>query len=64
MWGNISKGNVCVAGDALHPMIPDIGQGASSNLEEGVVLAKCLGEVILGMKDKLGGEEDKKSIRE
>lgn len=56
LWGNISKGNVCVAGDALHPMTPDIGQGASSALEEGVVLARCLGEAILGAKDKLGGE--------
>ncbi|XP_031264322.1 monooxygenase 3-like [Pistacia vera] len=27
LWGNISKGGVCVAGDALHPMTPDIGQG-------------------------------------
>lgn len=25
LWGNISKGNVCVAGDALHPLTPDIG---------------------------------------
>ncbi|KAL3580822.1 hypothetical protein D5086_018657 [Populus alba] len=27
LWGNTSKGNACVAGDALHPMTPDIGQG-------------------------------------
>ncbi|CAL2279704.1 unnamed protein product [Prunus armeniaca] len=47
LWGNISKGNVCVAGDALHPMTPDIGQGSCSALEDGVVLARCLGEALL-----------------
>ncbi|KAK8564355.1 hypothetical protein V6N12_036481 [Hibiscus sabdariffa] len=47
LWGNINKGNVCVAGDALHPMTPDIGQGGCSALEDGVVLARCLGEALL-----------------
>ncbi|XP_040363932.1 monooxygenase 2 isoform X2 [Rosa chinensis] len=47
IWGNISKGNVCVAGDALHPMTPDIGQGGCAALEDGVVLARCLGEALL-----------------
>ncbi|KAI4297785.1 hypothetical protein L6164_037652 [Bauhinia variegata] len=37
IWGNISKGNVCIAGDALHPMTPDIGQGGCCALEDGVV---------------------------
>ncbi|KAJ1436320.1 hypothetical protein SESBI_04352 [Sesbania bispinosa] len=44
MWGNISKGNVCAAGDALHPMTPDLGQGGCCALEDGVVLARCLAE--------------------
>ncbi|KAJ1436314.1 hypothetical protein SESBI_04346 [Sesbania bispinosa] len=44
MWGNISKGNVCVVGDALHPMTPDLGQGGCCALEDGVVLARCLAE--------------------
>ena len=47
LLGNISKGNVCVAGDALHPMTPDIGQGGCSALEDGVVLARCLAEALL-----------------
>ncbi|KAK9944190.1 hypothetical protein M0R45_009768 [Rubus argutus] len=34
LWGNISKGGVCVAGDALHPMTPDIGQGGCAALED------------------------------
>ena len=47
MWGNIVKGNVCVAGDALHPMTPDLGQGGCSALEDGVVLARCIAEALL-----------------
>ncbi|XP_031265982.1 monooxygenase 2-like [Pistacia vera] len=46
LWGNISKGNVCVAGDALHPMTPDLGQGACSALEDGIVLARCIAEAL------------------
>ncbi|XVF45568.1 hypothetical protein PTKIN_Ptkin02bG0216600 [Pterospermum kingtungense] len=46
LWGNISKGNVCVAGDALHPMTPYIGQGGCSAMEDGVVLARCLAEAL------------------
>lgn len=45
--GNISRGNVCVAGDAFHPMTPDMGQGACSALEDAVVLARCLAEALL-----------------
>uniref|UniRef100_A0ACD5WQR9 Uncharacterized protein n=1 Tax=Avena sativa TaxID=4498 RepID=A0ACD5WQR9_AVESA len=47
LFADISKGNVCVAGDALHPMTPDLGQGGCSELEDGVVLARCLGEAVL-----------------
>ncbi|KAI4992965.1 hypothetical protein ZWY2020_007278 [Hordeum vulgare] len=48
LFASVSKGNVCVAGDALHPMTPDLGQGGCAALEDGVVLARCLGEAILG----------------
>jgi 2-polyprenyl-6-methoxyphenol hydroxylase-like FAD-dependent oxidoreductase len=48
LFAGISKGNVCVAGDALHPMTPDLGQGGCAALEDGVVLARCLGEAIVG----------------
>ncbi|KAF9590277.1 hypothetical protein IFM89_032285 [Coptis chinensis] len=48
LWpGAIYIENVCIAGDALHPMTPDIGQGGCAALEDGVVLARCLGEVFL-----------------
>ncbi|OMO74539.1 Monooxygenase, FAD-binding protein [Corchorus capsularis] len=56
LWGNISKGNVCVAGDALHPMTPDLGQGGCSALEDGVILARCLAQALL--KSSAGGEEE------
>jgi len=59
--GSISKGNVCVAGDALHPMTPDLGQGGCSALEDGVVLARCLGEA-LAVKDAKGGSAEKERI--
>lgn len=36
-WGSISKDNVCVVGDALHPMTPDLAQGRSAALEDGIV---------------------------
>ncbi|KAJ9553876.1 hypothetical protein OSB04_017921 [Centaurea solstitialis] len=47
LFNNIVKNNVCVAGDALHPMTPDIGQGGCSSLEDSVVLGRCLGEALL-----------------
>ncbi|MCL7027521.1 hypothetical protein MKW94_022264 [Papaver nudicaule] len=46
--GNIIyRNNVCAAGDALHPMTPDIGQGACAALEDGIILARCLGQALL-----------------
>ncbi|KAK8561216.1 hypothetical protein V6N13_149615 [Hibiscus sabdariffa] len=59
LWGNISKGNVCVAGDALHPMTPDIGQGGCSALEDGIVLARCLGEALLKPASKAEEENER-----
>lgn len=55
LFGNIVKDNVCVAGDALHPMTPDIGQGGCSSLEDSVVLGRCIGEAFL---KKLDGKDD------
>lgn len=47
LFGNILKNNVCVVGDALHPMTPDLGQGGCSALEDSVVIANCLGESLI-----------------
>ncbi|CAN6314008.1 unnamed protein product [Urochloa humidicola] len=57
---SVSKGNVCVAGDALHPMTPDVGQGGCSALEDGVVLARCLGEALVGKHAAKGGSSAEK----
>lgn len=35
------KGRVALLGDAAHPMLPYMGQGASSAIEDGVVLGRC-----------------------
>ncbi|KAI4297793.1 hypothetical protein L6164_037659 [Bauhinia variegata] len=59
--GNISKGNVCVAGDALHPMPPDLGQGGCCALEDGVVLARCLAEAFT---QKVGDNEEEDEEKE
>ncbi|KAI5655941.1 hypothetical protein M9H77_24734 [Catharanthus roseus] len=55
---DIARRGVCVAGDALHPMTPDIGQGGCSALEDSVVLAKCIGDSFLKLPKKVTGEEE------
>ncbi|KAM0949829.1 putative FAD-binding domain, FAD/NAD(P)-binding domain superfamily [Dioscorea sansibarensis] len=62
LWGNICKRNVTVAGDALHPMTPDLGQGGCSALEDGVVLARCLAEALKEDNNE-GAEEEHVRIR-
>lgn len=59
LLGNIVKDNVCVAGDALHPMTPDLGQGGCSSLEDSVVLARCLADSLAtrSTNDDKGDEE-------
>lgn len=50
-WGLFSReplstlvaGRVALIGDAAHPMLPFFGQGASSAIEDGVVLSRCFG---------------------
>ena len=44
IFGNISKGNMTVAGDAMHPMTPELGQGGSSALEDAMVLGRHIGK--------------------
>jgi 2-polyprenyl-6-methoxyphenol hydroxylase-like FAD-dependent oxidoreductase len=42
--GRAHNTNVTVAGDAMHPMTPEIGQGGCSALEDAVILARCLSQ--------------------
>ncbi|KAF5751817.1 zeaxanthin epoxidase chloroplastic-like [Tripterygium wilfordii] len=44
VFGNLSKGNVTVAGDAMHPMTPDLGQGGCAALEDAVLFGRYIGE--------------------
>src|SRR5262249_20043944 len=41
-WG---EGRVTLVGDAAHPIMPTLGQGASTGIEDGVVLAKYLSQL-------------------
>ncbi|RMD42239.1 hypothetical protein DV735_g2887, partial [Chaetothyriales sp. CBS 134920] len=43
-WSN-DQGNFVMAGDACHPMLPYLAQGANSSLEDGAVLGRLLGHV-------------------
>ncbi|WRX13947.1 FAD-binding domain - like 1, partial [Theobroma cacao] len=65
-WDLPSKGNFCLAGDALHPMTPHIGQGGCSALEDAVGLSSCLAEALVKpgreFKGKAFEEEDSKRI--
>ncbi|XP_015581418.1 monooxygenase 2 isoform X2 [Ricinus communis] len=40
IFGNVNKRNVTVAGDAMHPMTSDLGQGGCLALEDAVVLGR------------------------
>ncbi|MCA8928717.1 MAG: FAD-dependent monooxygenase [Alphaproteobacteria bacterium] len=40
-----SRGRVTLLGDACHPMLPFMAQGAAQSIEDGYVLARCLAEV-------------------
>ncbi|XP_048128534.1 monooxygenase 2-like [Rhodamnia argentea] len=44
--GNLTRAHITVAGDAMHPMTPDLGQGGCSALEDAVVLARHIGSSI------------------
>lgn len=43
LFGKLCQGNITVAGDAMHPMTPDLAQGGCSALEDAVVLGRHIG---------------------
>ncbi|KAJ4966650.1 hypothetical protein NE237_018499 [Protea cynaroides] len=47
IFGHVCKGNITVAGDAMHPMTPDLGQGGCSALEDAVVLGRHMAKSLL-----------------
>jgi len=40
-----SKGRLTLLGDAAHPMLPHLGQGANQSIEDGMALATILSQV-------------------
>ncbi|XP_059067399.1 monooxygenase 2 isoform X2 [Cryptomeria japonica] len=58
-WGRgmeKGKGSVTIVGDALHPMTPDLGQGACMALEDAVHLSRCLEQAIKSINIAEWGE--------
>ncbi|KAI3992366.1 hypothetical protein MKX01_030087 [Papaver californicum] len=43
VFGRVSDGTITVAGDAMHPMTPDLGQGGCASLEDAVILGRHIG---------------------
>ena len=49
----LSQGYITLAGDALHPMTPNLGQGGCCALEDAIRLAQCL-KGVWGSTNELG----------
>ncbi|XP_043719190.1 monooxygenase 2-like isoform X2 [Telopea speciosissima] len=64
IFGHVYKGSITVAGDAMHPMTPDLGQGGGSALEDAVVLGRHLGNSYLSSNGRIVGVEAAKAIEE
>ncbi|XP_031264229.1 monooxygenase 2-like [Pistacia vera] len=47
VFGYLRKGSITVAGDAMHPMTPDLGQGGCAALEDAVVLGRHIGNSLI-----------------
>ncbi|KAL5820646.1 hypothetical protein ACOSQ3_022528 [Xanthoceras sorbifolium] len=62
VFRNLSKGNITVTGDAMHPMTPDLGQGGCAVLEDAVVLGRHIGKSILITNGRLEPREVGRAI--
>jgi salicylate hydroxylase len=66
--GRCSVGRVTLLGDAAHPTLPMLAQGANMAIEDGMVLARCLSahdgvETALARYDRARGERTAKLVR-
>ncbi|XP_058089976.1 monooxygenase 1-like [Magnolia sinica] len=59
LLGNLHRGTVTVAGDAMHVMGPFLGQGGAAGLEDAVVLGRCLAKA---MQMDRNGDYDGKQL--
>ncbi|RZC44170.1 hypothetical protein C5167_037121 [Papaver somniferum] len=57
LFGKVSNGTITVAGDAMHPMTPDLGQGGCSALEDAVVLGRHIGNSFIRNGGMLSQED-------
>ncbi|OVA11014.1 Monooxygenase [Macleaya cordata] len=57
LLGNFRNGTVIVAGDAMHVMGPYLGQGGSAAIEDAIVLARNLAQVMCTGGSKGSGKE-------
>lgn len=57
LFGKLNTTNITLAGDAMHPMTPDLGQGGCLALEDAVVLGRSIGGLI-----KWNGKLDLKQV--
>ncbi|WP_221793421.1 FAD-dependent monooxygenase [Oceanobacter mangrovi] len=59
-----SQGRITVLGDAAHPMVPFMAQGACMAIEDGVVLGRCMANVdVAGIPAALQRYEDARKER-
>ncbi|XP_043719640.1 monooxygenase 2-like [Telopea speciosissima] len=62
IFGHVYKGSITVAGDAMHPMTPELAQGGGSALEDAVVLGRHLGNSFLSNGRILAVDQAAKAI--
>lgn len=60
--GNVSKCTVTVAGDAMHPMTPDLAQGGCQALEDAVILCRHIGKTFIEKGRQLVPSEVAKAL--
>ena len=48
-----TKGRLTLLGDAAHPMLPHLGQGANQSIEDGMALATILAQASIAQRSRL-----------
>ncbi|XP_057970095.1 monooxygenase 2-like [Malania oleifera] len=61
--GNVCQGTITVAGDAMHPMTPDRGQGGCTALEDAVVLGRHIGESFIRNNGQILPQETAEALK-
>ncbi|XP_026430250.1 monooxygenase 2-like isoform X2 [Papaver somniferum] len=63
IFGRVSDGTITIAGDAMHPMTPDLGQGGCAALEDAVVLGRHIGNSYIRNGGMISQEDLEVEIR-